>query len=496
MVTLVCATVTAQDITDVIRYSNDNTQGTARFQAMSGAFGALGGDLSSLNINPAGSAVFNNSLVSFSASNYNLRNSVGLGNSISPDLTRNNLEINQAGGVFVFKNTNKSSDWKTVTFALNYDRVQNFDDQVLSSHSTANGIDQYFLNFAQGTPLGPLLLQDGEFIEEAYLDIGSNLGFRQQQAFLGIFGGIIDAVDPNNENNVDYVSLTEYDTNVNQRYRKVTTGYNNKFTANVATQFKDNLYLGASLNFHNIFSDQQTDISESGYNANSPVNFATFDNFLRTTGSAFSYSVGAIAKLNNNVRLGASYQSPTWYRLNDEFSQRINSTLADRDIDFINFNVINLFETYTIKTPEKLTGSLAIVFGKNGLLSVDYGYQDMSKAELRPESDPNFASENAMISDQLQAVSSIRAGGEYRIERVSLRAGYRYEQSPYINNIIGDLNGVSAGLGYDFGPSRLDFAINRNTQDRTTNILVTDAAPSLNISTRMTNATLTYTINF
>tara|TARA_R110002051_G_scaffold170841_1_gene241423 strand:- start:10208 stop:11707 length:1500 start_codon:yes stop_codon:yes gene_type:complete len=488
----ICSCVTAQNINDVLRYSTDNTQGTARYQAMSGAFGALGGDLSSLNVNPAGSAVFINSLVSFTGSNYNVKNRAGA----SPEISTNNLALNQIGGVFVFKTINQDTDWKKISVALNYDRVQNFDNSISSRYATATGIDQYFLNFAQGTPLGPLKLQDGEFIEDAYLDIGASLGYGNQQAFLGIFGGIIDAVDPNDDANVDYVSLTKYSSTVNQTYRRTSFGYNDKFTANVATQYQNNLFLGASLNFHSIFSDQLTEISESGYDSDSQVSSASFDNFLRTQGTAFSFSLGAIAKLNDNIRVGGSYQSPTWYRLDDEFSQRINSNLADVDINFINFDVINLYEKYTIKTPEKLTGSLALVFGKNGLLSFDYSYQDMSKAELRPESDPNFASENTFIRNQLQAVSSLRIGGEYRIERVSLRGGYRYEQSPYNNNTIGDLNGASGGIGYDFGPSRLDFALSTAKQDRLSSILSTDASPSLNISTRNTNATLTYTVNF
>jgi hypothetical protein len=493
---LVCSFGTAQNINDVLRYSTDNTLGTARFHAMSGAFGALGGDLSALNINPAGSAIFNNSIVSFSGSNFNVRNTAGMGNSLFLETATNNIEINQVGGVFVFKNTNKDSNWKKLSFAINYDRIQNFDSQINASYSTTTGIDRYFLDFAQGTALGPLKLQDGEFIEDAYLNIGSELGYVNQQAFLGIFGGIIDAVDPNDDDNTEYVSLTKYANSVNQTYRKISTGYNDKFTANIAQQYKDKLFFGASLNFHSIFSEQLTEISESGYDADSQVNFANFDNLLRTQGSAFSYSLGAIAKLSEKVRVGGSYQSPTWYRLNDEFSQRINSNVADVDIDFINFNTINLYERYTIKTPEKLTGSLAVVFGKNGLLSVDYGFQDMSKAELRPNSDPNFASENNFISNQLQAVSTVRLGGEYRIDRVSLRGGYRYEQSPYRNNIIGDLNGFSGGLGYDFGPSRLDFAMSTNNQDINTRILSTDANPSLNIAARNTNATLTYTVNF
>ena len=47
-----------QSLNDFIRISMDNTVGSARFQSMGGAFGALGGDLSAININPAGSAVF------------------------------------------------------------------------------------------------------------------------------------------------------------------------------------------------------------------------------------------------------------------------------------------------------------------------------------------------------------------------------------------------------------------------------------------------------
>ena len=38
--------VNAQSLKDVIRYSTPNLTGTARFTAMGGAFGALGGDLS------------------------------------------------------------------------------------------------------------------------------------------------------------------------------------------------------------------------------------------------------------------------------------------------------------------------------------------------------------------------------------------------------------------------------------------------------------------
>lgn len=47
------------DYNDIgVLFSTENINGTARYNAMSGAFGALGGDLSSIETNPAGAAVF------------------------------------------------------------------------------------------------------------------------------------------------------------------------------------------------------------------------------------------------------------------------------------------------------------------------------------------------------------------------------------------------------------------------------------------------------
>ncbi|MFD0796813.1 OmpP1/FadL family transporter [Maribacter chungangensis] len=489
-----CVFASAQNINDVLRYGTEEIQGTARFQSMGGAFGALGGDLSALNINPAGAAVFNNTLVTFSGTFFATDNQVNyFGTQTNSNVNETN--INQVGGVFVFNNTNQNSDWKKFSLALNYDLARNFENSYLVSGRSNQGIDSYFLNFAQGTPLGAILLDDGELIENGYLDIGANGGFSDQQAFLGYYGGVLDPLDDDPETD-QYISNASY-ANVDQQLQRSSIGYNSKFTANIASQYKDKLYLGASLNFHSIFNERLDRLTETGYDANSEIQRTTFDNLLLTQGNGFSFTLGAIAKLNESVRIGGSYQSPTWYRLDDELSQRINSDLADEDINFIDFNIINLFERYTIQTPSKLTGSLAVIFGKNGLLSFDYGYQDFSNAQLRPQSDPSFQTVNSDITNQLGVVSTYRLGGEYRIAQVSLRAGYRFEQSPYVNtDTIGDLNSISGGIGYNFGGSRLDFSLNRIDQQVNELLLDTGLITPATIDRIRTNATLSYTINF
>ena len=491
---LVCAVASAQNINDVLQYGLEDLQGTARFKAMGGAFGALGGDLSALNINPAGSAVFNNSQFSVSANIGSIGTDANyFGTNVSSD---NSISaINQAGAVFVFKSTG-NSPWNKLSLGVNYDMVQDFDNETYIAGNSSQGIDNYFLDYANGVPFGDLLLRDGEYLEEAYLDIGASLGYGEQQAFLGYFGGLLDPADPDNTDGTAYVSNAQY-SNLSQRYNQFTDGYNSKFTVNFAGEYNNRLYLGASINLHSVFYDRYTEFTESNYDPASEIQFTNFDNFLHTEGGGFSFSLGTIAKLNEFLRLGVSYQSPTWYRLEDETYQRINSDLADEDIGYINQDIRNLYEAYTIKIPAKVTASAAIIFGKQGLLSVDYGFQDMSNAQLRPKDDPSFASENDYISQELGGVSTLRLGGEYRIKQISLRAGYRLEGSPYANgNTIGDLNVYSGGVGFSFGPNRIDLALSRSERDYNTQLFQTGLTNSAYVTKTNTFGSIGYTLNF
>ena len=82
-----------QNITDALNYSSDSYQGTARFTSMSGAFGALGGDLSAIAVNPAGSAIFNNGHFSISFGSDSKANSASVLNSKN-EFTKNNITLN------------------------------------------------------------------------------------------------------------------------------------------------------------------------------------------------------------------------------------------------------------------------------------------------------------------------------------------------------------------------------------------------------------------
>ena len=459
MVTAVMAVTfsQAQDITDALRFSTEEMSGTARFRAMSGAFGALGGDLSSITINPAGSAVFNTSYSTVTL-NYNRRANDASYFSNMNSNKNSGFDLDQAGAILLFNSINGENRFNKFTLGFNYSQTNNFEDNFLAQGRSNSSIDRYFLGYADGIPLELLETVDNESITDLYRYLGENEGFGAQQAFLGYQGYVINP-DSNTLDNTSYNSAIGTGS-FDQQYNYASTGLNGKFTFNLATEFNNALYFGANLNAHFMNFDRSTRLFECNTNAGSETNEVLFQNNLSTTGAGFSFQAGTIAKIGNNVRLGVAYESPTWFTVKEETTQRLDTYSIEFDESIsVNPNVVNIYPDYKLKTPAKLTGSLALILGTQGLISFDYSYKDYSNTEFRPTNDPEFMFLNDQMSENLQAASTMRLGGEYRIENWSLRGGYRIEESPYKNEAtIGELKGYSLGLGYNFGNIRLDLA--------------------------------------
>lgn len=167
------------------------------------------------------------------------------------------------------------------------------------------------------------------------------------------------------------------------------------------------------------------------------------------------------------LRLGASFETPTWYYIEEETVQRLETFSEADGVAVVNPNVVNIFPEYQFRTPAKATGSIAILFGKEGLISFDYSYKDYTTMKFDSDNGADFSQLNRDIDENLQASSTIRIGGEWRAENWSFRGGYSYEESPYKNELIlGEKEGVSFGVGYNFGKVRFDFAYDYTEQQR------------------------------
>lgn len=477
----------SQEVSDAVRYAQDNLTGTARFRAMSGAFGAVGGDLSSTSVNPAGSAIFNNNQTGITFSNQNIKNNSNYFGTETSD-KKNSFILNQAGAVFVFHDHNPSNNWKKIAIGANYENTNNFNNSTFSAGTNpTNSIDKYFLAYANGISLQNIT-------QIPYKDQFYN----EQQAYFGYKGYVINPVQ-NIDSNTQYTSNVPAGGNYYHENEIYTSGYNSKLSFNIATSYKDRLYLGANLNVHITDFRRSSSFYEDNANplqANETISNLRFNNELYTYGNGFSFQLGAIAKVTESFRLGLAYESNTWYSLYDEVSQSLYTTTqatGGQPINNpVNPKIINVYDSYTLQTPGKTTFSAAYIFGKSGLISVDYAIKDYGNTKFKPTSDGGFNGVNNDISNQLTSTGELRVGAEYKIKQLSLRGGYRYEGSPYKNGTtIGDLNSYSGGLGYNFGGTKIDLAYSYLERKSNQGFFATGFTDGANITSKLNNVTMT-----
>ena len=458
--------VFGQSISDGLNYSSNSYQGTARYNSMSGAFGALGGDLTAIAVNPAGSAVFNNGHFSISFGSENKANQASVLNS-SNNFDKNSLTLNQIGGVITFENLEKDKNWSKISLGISYNQTKNnFNEFSVYNISNSNSIDSYFLNNADGLRLDQISAFEGESITEAYIDIGNVYGFSHQQAFLGYESFIIEPLEYANENSSYYSNVQS--GVFNQTYRSISRGYNGKLTANIGLQYNDNIYFGLNLNSHFIDYDNYTilnEINDNGESGQFRINGIYFENKLSTFGEGFSAQFGMISKISDVLRLGFTYDTPTWFTITEETTQYLETSMVDEfdqnSLLITNPNAINIYEDYKIQMPSKITASGALVFKNFGLISFDYSRKDYSSMKFKPENDSYFSELNQEINFILKEINTYRVGAEIISDRFSFRGGFMTEDTPYKspdNNIDDSINGFSLGIGYKLNQSTIDLS--------------------------------------
>lgn len=488
----------AQNINDALRYSITDMNGTSRFKSLSGAMGALGGDFSALTVNPAGSSIFaNNQIGGTLCVNDVTNNSDYFGTKNTAGRTQ--FDLNQIGGVLVFNNQDTKSQWKKFAFSINYENQQNFRNNVYASgtnpYLTNSSIVDYFLYYANGIPLSTVNGNDYSF---------GNMYYDEQQAYFGYQTYAINPVtaDP---------TQTSYNGNVyagafSHNYKRISTGYNGKVVFNFSTEYANKLYLGMNINVH--FSDfrQTTYFYESNNNnLTDGLQNIHFNNELYTLGKGYSMNFGAIYKPIKNVRLGLAYETPTWYKFRDSFSQWASSYHIESGVGTsttVDPNAVMNYQPYRLNSAGKINASFAYIFGKYGFISIDYTNKNYQNLKFKvPHSNSNLISDydyspqNNYMKNVLTNASEVRIGAEGKVKKLSIRGGFRYEQSPYKSfngeKEIGDLKGFSTGLGYNFGATKIDVAYShsqRNYNQRFFDVGMTD--PAL-IKQKVNNFTLT-----
>ena len=439
----------AQDLADALRYSNIQVQGTARSAAMGNAFGALGGDFTSASINPAGIGIYRSSEFTVTPISGSTRvESMFLGTGREDSDYKFSLSnMSYVYAVPVAGQT--ESGIVSINFGVGYNRVKDLNSNaVIQGYDVEGSYMDYFADRAnQGT----------------WSDFYEELAWKTDMLIY-------------DENNDEYYSDLQ-DAGYGQSLRKTYSknGSIDEYSFVMGLNFNHKLYLGIAWGVNDVYYREGTSIYEADENRNIPYfNDFQFNSNFTTYGIGHNFKFGAIYKPVNELRLGVSIHTPTYYYLHDDFSTTMFSyiTYNDGDEHYEENSPYNEYD-YHLNTPMRATFSGAYIIGKKGLVSVDYELVNYGNAKLRNGGDGyDFYDENQEINEAYKTSGNLRIGGELMATKnVSLRGGFEYHGSAYNENAFGtnqlnsdaNLMVYSGGIGYRTGLFFADLAYRYST---------------------------------
>jgi hypothetical protein len=454
--------------------------GTSRSTGLGGAITGLGGDISALGVNPAG-------IAQMGISEYSFTGGLSFTGSNTDFLGRKNKEekaafqINHAGLVFVPKKNFKSI--KNLSFAASYNRLLNFNDRLY-----ANGNN----NSSSRTDAFAETLT---FSGADSLSAANNFPFDASLAFLG---EVIFRFPDNT-----YVSILELPV-----YQQITlsrSGSMNDFNIGTGIAFNDYFSFGIGIGIPSITYEENYLYKETDRDNVTPdFNFWEKRDILRTEGTGINAKMGVLFQPTRNLRMGASFITPTRFSMRDRYITFFRSDFDQFTIDNFNRPSEGIFE-YRLTTPWRLNAGLSYLPGKLGLISVDYEMTNPSSARFNfKENDFNlqdFERElNDVISGKYATTHSVRVGLEGRIkDHYRARLGFQYRTSAFANQEVQDdfaknnMFAFSGGAGYRGRNYFIDVAYMHTLTDQLLVPYTVSFAPAPTASTSFSRGVLMLT---
>ena len=422
----------AQNETDALRYSQLQFGGTARIQGMAGAQTALGGDISTLNGNPAGIGFYRRNDLSFSTG-LNFGSSTTTFSGTSTQDSKGNFNVPSFGLVLTsYKGDTYEGDWKSYSFGFSFTRQGHYHNRF--SYSGINNTSSITQMIAQTGR------SEASLIDEATNDEFYSLEGMAYQAYLinpRTTGGGFESVYP-----VD-PTTGQLMGSVRQQEEIVGKGALNQWDITFGGNYRDKLFLGGSLGIVGLSYRQERTFTEFNETVDSPLREVRIKDQFKTNGNGINLKLGAIFKPADWVNIGATIQTPTLNNLNDSYSSSLASdfrypysnpaTPGDSAVSFA-FNTIPGTYDYSLTTPFRASGGVAVFAGKSGFVSADVEYVNYSQARFNANSDSQFPITNSYISNLYQSAVNLRVGAEYRYEIFRLRAGYANYGDPFANS--------------------------------------------------------------
>ena len=479
----------AQTMYDGLNYSQNNYYGTARSIGMGNAMTAVGGDLGSIGINPAGSAVagysqftitpnLTISSMNASYSAYPVGGADRFTNEQNKRLTR--FSMPNIGLTFNWK-TGNGSGLKAITYGLVVNGTNNFTGKMLTggrndktSYQSAMAVaaDGYDMDFLNGYSID----KDGKRVDRGWdypyyygddFQNDPNKGkFAPWNVIANAQAGSIanygDTDDPSyywryKATTEGYSNTGEKDANgnyiydiflagpLNQAYSRNITGSKYDVLFNVGFNFGDTFFVGANLGVTSLNYNYDECYKEAAENPSAfEIDFGdkgkTCFSDYRTRYSYTADGSGVFGKIGflwrpvDGLRVGAAVQTPTIMEINERWIQDVNLNYTDASFNGSAKTPEGDY-SYRLRSPYRLNAGAAFTFAGMALLSADYEMTDYSTMKFMSKNggwnDDTYGKLNDEIRNRMGVSHMVRVGAEFKpVPEIAVRAGYNFTTTP------------------------------------------------------------------
>lgn len=451
----VAASASAQDSYTAQKLSSSDLNGTARYVGMGGAMGALGGDLSVMSSNPAGMGIFRHSEMAVTGSL----------NTLSGEAYKNTSQrasLDNFGVVVSLPYSNYSS-LRYVNYGFAFRKKKNF-------------FDSYDLSFG---------LNDQTQTDQVALLASYNLdnygwgkanvdNWNGALARIGVQNGLLSVKESEDGTMIDEITAIDAKS---ARYVREQTGGISEFDFNVALNFDEQLYLGATVGIYDVKFNRNSYYTEFPLSAD--LSDYTICNRTSLSGTGVDLKLGAIFRPveDNPFRFGVAIHTPTYYSLTDNTSYYVATTAGQSPVYHLGDY------DYQLVTPWKFNINAGTTVGGMLAIGAEYEYEDFSAVRFKDYYGNSLSDLDDDAREALKGVGTFKIGAEARLSpEFSIRAGYNHSSAAFkddaYKNVFWDseiietqydnsaeTNRFTVGAGYRSGSMSVDFAYQYSATD-------------------------------
>ncbi len=436
----------AQYTSDAFLFGETQALTNARSIGVGNTLGALGADMSVININPAGLGVYRRSEISISAGGLfdNTKNNFQTARTTSKDrmsqLTFGNI------GLAIAIPTDDGSDWKFVNIGISVNQLANFSRNVSYDGITEGSRILSFVDAAQGIAPDNLNAYESRLAYNAFL------------------------IDEDVAGSGNYTSPVIASDQIAKSQSVQRRGGIHEFGLSLSANYKNKLYIGATIGIPILQLKDFRYYQEAATNDTIPFEAMSFSEERVVKGVGLNLKLGMIYRINKNFRFGLAVHTPTAYSLTETFDTEIygklwyGSTLKENTLKPDKIQSLK----HKLNTPWVFASNLGIVIGKGGFIGMEVSYKDYSLSEFSLYDEDLTISDkqymrnlNRSVIKTYQGTLNAKIGAELVLDETRLRVGYQFQTSPYTQSVpnVNDFrHDISAGVGFRWKNVFLDFA--------------------------------------